>query len=87
MLQKQNRLEMDQVKRLSFQTAINYRQNMETINLLVDQLVDEKCNLFDKFGLYVQLVLGLISFSILILKKKYDIKKRTWKIWLMDTSK
>lgn len=45
------------------------------------------CNLFGSFGLLVQFILGLLSFSALILKKFMDKNQRTWTVWLMDTSK
>ena len=38
-------------------------------------------------GVLVQLLLGLLSFSVLILKRQKEFPKRPWKIWTLDTSK
>lgn len=35
----------------------------------------------------VQLVLGFLSFSVLIFKRQHEYPKRPWKIWALDTSK
>ncbi len=38
-------------------------------------------------GIMVQVVLGALSFSVLVYKRYTEIPKRAWKIWAMDTSK
>jgi hypothetical protein len=35
----------------------------------------------------VQMVLGALSFSILVYKRYIETPKRAWKIWALDTSK
>jgi len=46
-----------------------------------------QCELFSDFGWFVQVLLGIISFSSLLIKKYLDFQKRTWEVWFMDTSK
>ncbi|CAG9332988.1 unnamed protein product [Blepharisma stoltei] len=46
-----------------------------------------KCELFGDFGWSMQALLGVISFSFLILKRYLDFERRIWTIWFMDTSK
>lgn len=38
-------------------------------------------------GLLIQLLLGLLSFSVLIIKRQYESPRREWKIWRLDTLK
>eukprot|EP00049_Salpingoeca_infusionum_P014093 m.262610 g.262610 ORF g.262610 m.262610 type:complete len:251 (+) comp15595_c0_seq4:151-903(+) len=47
----------------------------------------ERCGLLDRWGLYVQGVLGLLAFSSLILKRWRETPRRPLKIWFFDTSK
>lgn len=47
----------------------------------------ESCQLIGFAGIMVQLVLGVLSFSVLIYKRYIERPKRIWKIWFMDTSK
>ena len=52
------------------------------------KLKDEpQCNLFDLFSFYIQLLLALISFSVLIYKRFKEIPKRPLKIWFFDVFK
>jgi hypothetical protein len=54
----------------------------------IDQIADAtKCELFGDFGIFIQLFLGVISFSTLLVKRFTDKNRRSWTIWLMDTSK
>lgn len=39
------------------------------------------------FGVIVQILLGILSFSVLIFKRQHEYPKRPWKIWALDTSK
>ena len=39
------------------------------------------------FGNIVQLVLGIVSFSILVIKRFCERPRRPWKIWGLDISK
>lgn len=45
------------------------------------------CEIFGIAGVIVQIVLGVLSFSVLIIKRYREHPKRPWKIWAMDTSK
>ncbi len=38
-------------------------------------------------GILIQLGLGVLSFSVLILKRYREKPRRPWKIWIFDTSK
>jgi len=48
---------------------------------------EPQCNLFDLFSLYIQILLALISFSVLIYKRYKEVPKRPWKIWFFDVFK
>ena len=39
------------------------------------------------FGYLIQIILGIIAFMILIIKRKYEKPKRPIKVWLLDISK
>jgi hypothetical protein len=38
-------------------------------------------------GILIQVILGALSFSVLIYKRYTERPKRAWKIWALDTSK
>lgn len=38
-------------------------------------------------GILIQVGLGLLSFSVLIIKRYFEHPKRPWKIWKLDASK
>jgi len=38
-------------------------------------------------GILIQVALGVLSFSVLIIKRLRERPRRPWKIWLFDTSK
>jgi hypothetical protein len=38
-------------------------------------------------GIIIQLSLGVLSFSVLVVKRLREYPRRPWKIWLFDTSK
>lgn len=48
---------------------------------------ENNCELFGAFGLGVQVSLGIISFTILIIKRQLEWPKRSWRIWSLDCSK
>lgn len=48
---------------------------------------EPKCELFGVLGIIIQALLGVLSFSTLIIKRYKDKKRRPWVIWGMDTSK
>ena len=45
------------------------------------------CSVVGLVGIIVQISLGILSFSVLILKRHCESPKRPWKIWSFDTSK
>ena len=46
-----------------------------------------KCELLGMFGFFIQFVLGIFCFSILIIKRQLESPKRSTIIWLLDISK
>ena len=48
---------------------------------------EPKCELFGVLGIIIQALLGVFSFSTLIVKRYREKKRRPWLIWGMDTSK
>ena len=55
--------------------------------MVMSSEVPHGCNLFGGFGIFVQFILGLLSFSALIVKKLMDKNQRTWTVWSMDAGK
>lgn len=47
----------------------------------------QECELFGWFGVLVQLMLGVLSFSVLVYKRFKEKPKRPWRIWCLDTIK
>lgn len=45
------------------------------------------CSMVGFLGIMIQLVLGVLSFSVLIFKRIRQKPQRPWKIWIFDTSK
>lgn len=45
------------------------------------------CSMTGLLGIIIQLALGVLSFSVLIIKRFRESPRRPWKIWLFDTSK
>lgn len=48
---------------------------------------NETCSMVGLTGIIIQLGLGVLSFSVLILKRFRENPKRPWKIWSFDISK
>ena len=48
---------------------------------------DESCQVLDGFALFVQLLLALIAFSSLIIKRNRENPRRPFKVWAFDVSK
>lgn len=46
-----------------------------------------ECELFGTFGIIVQVILGVLSFSSLFAKRHYEYPKRSYRIFLLDISK
>lgn len=48
---------------------------------------NNSCNMVGLVGVLIQLSLGVLSFSVLVLKRLAEERPRPWKIWIFDTSK
>jgi hypothetical protein len=46
-----------------------------------------ECLLMDDFGIMIQGLLGIFSFSMLALKRHFEYPKRSFRIFLLDISK
>ena len=42
-----------------------------------------QCRLFGNVGIIVQIILGAVSFMVLVLKRILEQPKRTWKVWTL----
>jgi hypothetical protein len=42
---------------------------------------EDKCDLFGAFGYIMQLILGVLSFFVLVIKRLKEKPMRPWKIW------
>ncbi len=42
-----------------------------------------QCHLFGDFGIMVQVILGGVSFMVLVLKRVLEHPKRSWRIWAL----
>ena len=42
-----------------------------------------QCRLFGDFGIMIQIILGGMSFMVLVLKRVLEQPKRSWKIWTL----
>jgi hypothetical protein len=45
------------------------------------------CNMVGLLGILIQVGLGVLSFSVLFIKRMKEQPRRPWKIWIFDTSK
>ena len=45
------------------------------------------CSIVGFLGILIQIILGILSFSVLIIKRHYEDPKRPWKVWCYDTLK
>lgn len=45
------------------------------------------CSIVGLKGILIQVCLGVLSFSVLILKRFFEHPRRPWKIWRFDTAK
>lgn len=58
------------------------------IKINEDELqVEGKCELLGIFGFFVQFLLGIICFSVLVVKRQLENPKRSIRVWLLDISK
>ena len=49
--------------------------------------MNDDCILVDGYAVIVQLFVGIVAISTLLIKRKYEWPQRPWKVWLFDTSK
>lgn len=45
------------------------------------------CSMTGLLGIFIQVALGVLSFSVLVIKRFRESPRRPWKIWVFDTSK
>ena len=45
------------------------------------------CSVIGLLGILIQIGLGVLSFSVLIIKRHFETPRRPWKIWRYDTIK
>lgn len=50
-------------------------------------LPDQQCELLGPVSIAIQLMLGLIAISSLVVKRLYERPKRPWRVWFYDVSK
>ena len=48
---------------------------------------EHQCQILGAFGVFIQALLGLLSFSALIVKRYFEHPKRPTVVWILDTSK
>ena len=60
---------------------------MKTFKTRIKEYNKEKCELFGILGIFHQLTLGLITFSLLIVKRYLEKPRRPWTIWFYDVLK
>ena len=48
---------------------------------------NEECQIFGDFGIFIQIALGIFSFSMLIVKRNFEYPKRSLRIFTLDVSK
>jgi hypothetical protein len=48
---------------------------------------EKECELLDSFAIAMQTLLGILSFASLLLKRKWEIPKRSYRIFMLDISK
>lgn len=52
-----------------------------------DEQANKNCRLLGPFAIFVQLIMGVLVFGTLVLKRQREKPKRPWKIWMLDISK
>ena len=60
---------------------------MKTFQTNIKIYNEEKCELFGIMGIFHQLILGLLTFSLLIIKRYFEKPRRPWIIWFYDLLK
>lgn len=49
--------------------------------------LSSECHILGTFGIFIQILLGLLSFSALLVKRCFENPKRPVVVWVLDTSK
>ena len=52
-----------------------------------DDDIDKECELLDNFAIAMQTILGILSFASLLVKRKWELPKRSYRIFMLDISK
>ena len=47
----------------------------------------KECELLDDFAIAMQTILGILSFASLMLKRRWEMPKRSYRIFMLDISK
>jgi hypothetical protein len=68
------------------------QQAAASLNLTISsssssESANPECNLFDDFGVAVQILMGTLAFGSLLIKRTNEFPQRPWKIWMFDTTK
>ena len=63
-----------------------YGITLERIRRILSES-EQKCELFNIFSYFVQFVLAVLSFSVLVFKRYRERPMRPWKVWFFDISK
>ena len=56
-----------------------------TVHETYSSAYEDKCVIFDDFGIVIQLTLGLVCFAALVIKRYTDPYRRGWLVWFMVT--
>ncbi|CUS20386.1 LAQU0S01e05446g1_1 [Lachancea quebecensis] len=48
---------------------------------------DDSCQLLGPISLLIQMLMGIAAISGLLLKRRYEVPKRRWRVWFFDISK
>lgn len=52
-----------------------------------DDDLEKECELLDNFAIAMQTILGILSFASLLVKRKWEMPKRSYRIFMLDISK
>jgi hypothetical protein len=47
----------------------------------------QQCHILGGFGIFIQIMLGVLSFAALLVKRYFEFPKRPLIVWVLDTSK
>lgn len=52
-----------------------------------DADIEEGCEIMGFLGILIQAIMGILSFTALLVKRYFENPKRSWLVWALDTSK